>query len=212
MKQIFSLDSKFMQMLTQLGDYILLNILYLICCIPIVTIGAANSALHRVMFEMMEDRGNTYKKFFKCFFGDFKAATGLFLVKNAVVLFLVWDLYLIWNNNIPLPRELSLIAVALFLLLWLAAFSSVGAQVAMFNSTFGQYFKNGLYIALTHPIKALLVALMEAFPILFFLLDPALFALFGPLWLFLYFSVTTNLAVRMWKKPFDFYMENAEKE
>ena len=212
MKNLFDLDSKFMQVLMQTGDFILLNVLYLLCCIPIVTIGAANAALHRVMFEMMEDKGNLFKKFFKSFFGNFKSGTALFLLKNAVIVFLVWDIFLIWNNILPLPKTICIMAVLLFMLLWLIAFSSMGAQVAMFNSSFKQYLLNGIYIAITHPGKALLVALMEMFPLVFMLVDPVLFALLGPLWIFLYFSVTTHLAAKMWKKPFDYYIENAEQQ
>ena len=118
MKQLFSLDSKFMQMLMTLGDYIIFNILFLVCCVPIVTIGAAKSALYRVMFEMLEDNGGLYKKFFKCFVKDLKATIPLFLVKGGVTLFLCWDLWLIFNNKLPIGSAMFVIAVFLFLLLW----------------------------------------------------------------------------------------------
>ena len=41
----FNLDSPVMRFLTKVADLIILNILFLICCIPIVTIGAASTAL-----------------------------------------------------------------------------------------------------------------------------------------------------------------------
>jgi len=212
MKQLFSLDSKFMQMLMTLGDYIIFNILFLVCCVPIVTIGAAKSALYRVMFEMLEDNGGLYKKFFKCFVKDLKATIPLFLVKGGVTLFLCWDLWLIFNNKLPIGSAMFVIAVFLFLLLWAVAFSSVGAQVAMFQSTFKQYLLNGIYIAITQPWRALAVGVMDIFPIVFYLLDPVLMMVFGPLWLFLYFSVTVNLSTRLWKKPFEGYIRNAEEQ
>ena len=53
MKNIFSLDSKLMQGLSTVGDYIILNILFLITCLPVITIGAAKTALFRVMFDMI---------------------------------------------------------------------------------------------------------------------------------------------------------------
>ncbi len=212
MKQLFSLDSKFMQILMTLGDYIILNVVFLVCCVPIVTIGAAKSALYRVMFEMMEDKGNLYKKFFKCYVKDLKTTLPLFLLKGGVTLFLCWDLWLIFNNKLPLSSALFVIAVFLFLLLWAVGFSSVGAQVALFQSSFKQYLLNGIYIAITQPWRALAVGAMDIFPIVFYLLDPVLMMVFGPLWLFLYFSVTVNLSARLWKKPFEGYIKNAEDQ
>ena len=38
---LFSYDSKLMQILNFIGDLIILNVLYLVCCLPVVTIGAA---------------------------------------------------------------------------------------------------------------------------------------------------------------------------
>ena len=45
MEILFSYDSKLMQTLTFVADLILLNILYLLCCVPMFTIGAAQGAL-----------------------------------------------------------------------------------------------------------------------------------------------------------------------
>ena len=56
------------------------------------------------------------------------------------------------------------------------------------------------------------LAVIAAGAVLFFLLDPALFGALGPLWLFLYFSVTVNFSARLWKKPFDRYIKNAENQ
>ena len=52
MKSIFNLDSPLMQMLTRIGDMILLNVLFLICCIPVITAGASIAAMHK----MLQDR------------------------------------------------------------------------------------------------------------------------------------------------------------
>ena len=41
MKNIFNLEGPLMQMLTRVGDMILLNVLFLICCIPVITAGAS---------------------------------------------------------------------------------------------------------------------------------------------------------------------------
>lgn len=211
MKQLFHLDSKFMQALSTLGDYILLNLLFLIFCVPVVTIGAAKSAMYRAMFEMLEDNGALYKKFCKTFFHDFFPAMVMFLLKYVVVVALLWMLMITASNAIPL-RKVILFAQGLFLLAWLMVFSNVFAQISRFKSTFSQYLHNALYIALTHPLKSLLTAVMDVAPIALFLIDPGLMALLFPLWMFLYFSVTGNLSAKIWKKPFDYYISASQEE
>ena len=43
--KLFSPDSKFMRAMSTLGDLMLLNLVFLLCCIPVVTVGAAVTAL-----------------------------------------------------------------------------------------------------------------------------------------------------------------------
>ena len=45
MRGFFDYDNKFMQLLSKATDMIILNLLFLLCCIPIFTIGAAQAAL-----------------------------------------------------------------------------------------------------------------------------------------------------------------------
>ena len=65
MKNFFNLDSSFMIFLSNLVDVIILNIVCLICCIPIVTIGPAITAMHYVTLKMVKnENGYTVKTFF----------------------------------------------------------------------------------------------------------------------------------------------------
>lgn len=212
MGNLFRLDSKFMQTLSTFGDYVFLNVLFLLCSVPIFTMGAARSALYRAMFEMQEGNGALYKKFFKAFKENFKAGTVLFLLKGIIIAFLTWSFWLVLNNNILPMQKFFAVAIVLFMVMVAMVASSFGPQVAMFNATVKEFIRNGMYIALSELWRALAVAVMDLAPIFFFLLDPALFMYLLPVWAFLYFSVTTNLAARLWKKPFDSYIRNAESQ
>jgi len=206
-----SLDSKFMQAPNSVGDYILLNALYIIFCIPVVTIGAARTAMYRVMFEMLQENGALYKRFCKTFFKDFGPSTLFFLLKYVAVALLVWFMFITWSNAVPM-KTLVLIAQVLALVVLLMVFANIPAQVCRFNSRLGEYLHNALYITLTHPLRSLACAVMDALPLFFFLWDFALMLAFGPVWLFFYFSVTGNLCARLWNKPFNFYIEQAEQD
>ena len=59
MKGLFSMDNPFMQFLARVGEMILANFLFLICSIPVVTCGAALTAMNKVTQNIAynEDKG-----------------------------------------------------------------------------------------------------------------------------------------------------------
>ena len=67
----FSLDSKFMQVMSRVADLIILNVIYLVTCLPVVTIGAASTALYTVCFRLGTAReGSLVKGYFRAFRDD----------------------------------------------------------------------------------------------------------------------------------------------
>ena len=237
MRNIFSLDSKFMQMLSTVADYVLFNMLflvtallpmvilllllflnvsvpqiaYLLCMVAsIVLVGPAKTALYRVMFDMTEDRGSLYKRYFSTYFGEFKTVLPLCLLKDGVTLFLFWEFSVVLGAaQMPL-QKVVLVALGAIGLLWTVVFSTLFPQVAVFTSTRKEYLHNCLYITLSRFLRCLLTAVMDVLPLALLLLNMNVFSLFLPVFGFFYFTVTTNLCVRLWQKPFDQSIERAE--
>ena len=54
--KLFSMDGKFLETFNKITDLVTLNILWLLCCIPIITIGASTSALYQVTLQIAENR------------------------------------------------------------------------------------------------------------------------------------------------------------
>ena len=62
MKNLFHPENPVMQFLSRVGDLIIVNALFLLCCLPVVTAGAAQAALHRVTQSMvLEEDGGVVK-------------------------------------------------------------------------------------------------------------------------------------------------------
>ena len=78
---MFSPDSKIMQVFSRLADLVLLNILFLITCLPVFTIGAAVTALYTMCFRLMrEEYSGIIRSYFKAFRDNFKTATAAWLL------------------------------------------------------------------------------------------------------------------------------------
>ena len=130
MKNVFSLDSPLIQTLSFVFDLILVNMLYILCCIPVVTIGAARAALYTCgnLWAEKDDAGAT--TFLKAFFKNLKTATPVWLILLAVGAFLVWDVWLLSVNSIPVEWLLwVLIAVPLVAYVIVAQSKGYGGQV-----------------------------------------------------------------------------------
>ena len=78
MKDYHLNDSPFFRLMGAIGDLVVLNILWLLCCLPVVTAGASTLALFAIVHKIAA--GEDYRTaagFFKAFRRDFKQATAL---------------------------------------------------------------------------------------------------------------------------------------
>ena len=87
--RFLELDSPLMQALNKLGDLMWLNVLTLICCIPIVTIGPSLTAMHYIALKIARnEEGYITRDFFKSFRANLRQGIiiGLILIFVLVVL------------------------------------------------------------------------------------------------------------------------------
>lgn len=74
-------DNIIVRALSKICDMVCLNILWLICSIPIITIGASTAALYTVMLKMVKnEEGYIFRGFFKAFKSNFKQSTIMWIV------------------------------------------------------------------------------------------------------------------------------------
>lgn len=89
-----NLDNPIMRKLSTMGDLIVLNFLWLICCLPIVIAGASTAALYAVALKLAQGNdGYMFRRFFKAFLQNFKQATLIHLALCALMALLVFDFY-----------------------------------------------------------------------------------------------------------------------
>lgn len=96
--KFFSYESKFSQLLIKICYTCYLNVLWLICSLPIFTIGASTTALYYVCLKIVRDEdSNVAAQFFRSFKENFKQATVIWLIMLGVGLFLGADAYILYH-------------------------------------------------------------------------------------------------------------------
>lgn len=195
---LFSYDSKLMQILNFIGDLIILNVLYLVCCLPVVTIGAAQTGLHtgcKVLLDK-EDDSSPAGAFFKGFTAGFGKVTVAWGVMSLILAVGVYGTVTAYMLGAPLWAVLpATILCAVFQTL-------IPVFHARFDCTVWQLIKNPWFLLFAHPLRSLAtVALVWAPVVLFFLLDLFDFMAMTPLWITLFFSTAFCMASFLMKKP-----------
>lgn len=199
MKNLFDPDGTVMRVLTVLSDMILLNLCFLVCCIPLVTIGGAWSALYGVCLRRREGDG-VVRLFFSGFRKSFRQATIVWLLLAAAGAVLALDFRLI----AALEAVPAVVTVLLYLavLLLLGTGLYVFPMIALYEDTIPRMLKNALILSVTALPQTLLLALILAAPLIVLLLDMELFGRMLMLWLLVGWSVTAQISSHILKGVF----------
>lgn len=195
---LFSYESKPMQILMFLGDLIILNVLYIICSIPIFTIGAAQAGLYtalRVLTDPEDDSSPAAALFrgFKNGFGAVTVAWGLLELLIVVTAFFGF-----WGYYNGLPIWIAIVAVSVVALLQ----SMIPLFHSQFSCTAMQLIRNAFLMSMLHPLRTLGVAVLICLPVVLALWSPYFFMSSGVLWVAIYYSGACLFAATFMKKPF----------
>ena len=195
MGNIFRWDSPFMQKVSKAGNLILLNILWILCSIPVLTMGAATAALYHVIFQYQTaDEDTAFKPFFRAFIKDFKQATLLWIPTLAIITLLILDLrYLFAYGGSSLIWVVVIVASVVFLMIQ----TQLLPQVARFENKLGTIIKNAALLTILHMPSAFIMATLNILPVVIFLLLPVEFIRWLPLWVGIYFALVAYMNGRM---------------
>ena len=147
---MFNLDNPFWNTVSKLCDLVILNLLFVACCIPVITIGSSITALYVVMRKKIRNEGSSVvKEFFKAFKDNFKQATIIWLILLPLGLLTIYEMYLMtWV-------ELSSLAIIKyvffsFLIVWILIVSYVFPVAGRFDNSIIGTFKNALLMSIYH--------------------------------------------------------------
>ncbi|MCI8268765.1 MAG: YesL family protein [Lachnospiraceae bacterium] len=209
---IFNYDNPVWRFIGKFCDVLILNVLWLICSIPIVTVGASTTAVYYVTLKLVRDEeGPTIRSFFKSFKENFKQATVLWLIMLVVGCLLGFDLYFFLGLQTT-PSMFRTIMVAIFggfSLIYLFVLLFVFPLQARFYNPVKRTLFNAFFISVRHVLHSLGILVMDIGLVLvaLFLLPmlQALLFLFGfPLLAFLNSYIIVGV--------FDKYMPQQEDD
>jgi len=215
MGNIFNLENRFWTFMGHVADLIILNVLFIICCIPIVTIGPSITALYYVTLKIIRgEESYMVKGFFKSFRENFRQGIVIWLILLAIILLLVVD-FLIMQN---LPEGISIPAViryGLGILALILAMETlyVFPLLAKFSNTIKATIKNALIMSVAHLPMTLVMLAISVLPLILMAYGPAEVFSYGILaFIMLGFSGIALAHSFFLVKIFDKYIPKEESE
>lgn len=163
MGRLFDLDSPVISFLSRLADLVWLNLLTIICCIPIVTAGAAITALHYVTVKMVRnEEGYLTRSYFKSFKENFLQATLLWLLFALILAVAAGDFYFInmMDSGVAFVLRTALAAVFFF---YLCGAVYWFALLSRFENSVKNTIKNSCLLGILNFPKTVCILVIYAF-------------------------------------------------
>lgn len=202
---------KFMTIGNKIADLMILNIVYIICCIPIFTIGAATTALYSITFKMTANtEPYIVKGFFKALKENLKQSTIIWLILLAAGSLIGLDLYFISLMPDGLSAFLKyffIMAAIIGIMLALYIFP----LTARFYNTTKMMFKNAFIMSIRHLPYTILVLIITGIPVILMLFNVQLFVSSIIIIVLIGFSLIAYINSFILKRVFARYMEKEEE-
>ena len=209
--KLFSPDSKYMRAMSILGDLFVLNLVFLICCIPVVTVGPAIAALDTAAFRIIRGKeGRTLAVFFQAFRQNLRRGICLWLTLLLPGAFVAMDIWLFAAFTGPLRYMEVLFGILLALVLFTAGYAF--PLLSQFDNTVKGTLKNALFLSLGYLPRTIVITILNVFPFALLVWNMLLFLECGFIWIFLYFATSACLNAKLLEKVFAPYWEQNKEE
>lgn len=157
MRDFFQLDGPVMSFLNRVADLIWLNILTILCCIPIITAGPSITAMYYVTLKMVKgEDGYITKSFFKAMKDNFRQGAIIGIIMTILGLALGTDFYLLRIGYLPSTNITTFLLIAL-VIIYVTIFVYIFPILARYNNSIINTFINSLLLAVSNFPKTLLL-------------------------------------------------------
>lgn len=197
--------------MSKVADLCILNIICVVCCIPVITAGASITAMYYVTLKMVRNEdAYIVRSFFKSFKQNFKQAT----IINLIMLLIGVVLYIDLNVSKAMQGgagQIFQVIFMAFVLIYFILFLYVYPVLARFYNTIKNTIKNALFMAIRHLPYTVVMVLIAVCPLLLLLvksyqIQSTLFVLF----LLMGFALIAYCNSYFLAKIFDNYMPKEE--
>lgn len=203
MSQEGKVKTTLFQKLEKFGDLFIINILFVISCIPIITIGAAFTAMYSYCTKLVKDQeAPVWKGYWSAFAKNFKPATKAWIVVIVILITMYVEYGLSFSlAGLGLAFDLGIMALsAVFLSFVLPLLFPL---ISRYENTTGYYFKNAFLLSVSHLGTWFYLFFLWVLPIALYASSRRILLYTWPLWLVILIGVIVYASCMVLVKLYD---------
>lgn len=210
---IFSSDGWFARIFGTTGDIIVVNILFIICSIPIFTMGASMSAMYYTLLKKQRtgETGGIIKLFFKGFKDNFKKSTIAWLLFLLIAFVFSLDFNLFGKGG-PQENKLMYYTSVIFFILICFIAIYLFPVISAFENSLKNLIIQSIYMAAKNFIFTILIMILYTLPAYFLLASPQVFMVGIFILIVCGFGLIAYVSSFMFIKAFSPYLEDVTKQ
>ena len=167
MDNLFRYDNKFFEALGKISNIVILNLLCIVSCIPIITIGASVTATYFVAMQIVKDEESyIIKEFIKRFKENFIISTKIWIIMMIIGGVLCFDFYiskLIINEYMRIILQFILLMISI---IFAFSITYVFPIASKFENTVKNTMINSILISIQHLPHTIVMTLVNLSPII----------------------------------------------
>ena len=193
-----------------IGDIVLANLLFILCSIPIITIGPSLTALYHCMLRTVKGNNNgTVKTFFRAFKDNFIQSLLIWILFLFVLLILLLNIRFLSHTGNSMSKLFLYFSLAFAVLLTIE-FLYVFPVISAFSGSIKNHMKNALLFAVMHFPSTLLIVVISLLPMYMTYQDLELMPLYAACWFFFGFGLTAYINSKLLYRMFKPYLGKEE--
>ena len=161
--KLFNYDSKFMRFFSFLCNITILNLTWLVCCLPIVTAGASTAAQHYSAKQLIAGDTHVFKNFRIGFKNYWKTSSVLWILFLVLAVIFVFDYKLISANDLPAEMVILVISALAFLTLLFTMIWSYPVMINYIGNAREIFFNAFMFSFMFAPFTLVTVILIAVF-------------------------------------------------
>ena len=186
--KFWAIDSPVMRVLGRLGDIIILNMIFVVGCIPVITIGTSLSALYAVAMKMARGEDpSVWKEFWKAYKRNFRPAT------------------ICWKRGSESMYSIMRIVLAVILGMWMLMFQYLFPYIARFENGIFATLRNALLLAAAHIPSTIVIVGLSVGSLILTLFTSRSFVIASIIWVFFGFAVLAYVQAFLLCRIFEKY-------
>lgn len=210
----FNMDSVFWRTMNIVADIFILNILFILFSLPIITIGPSITAMYTITLKMVKNEESyIVRGFWDAFKSNFKQSTIIWLIMLVSGAFIGFDIYLAYCSEFSFGNIIFYIFLAIAVI-YIMIFSFIFPLESKFDNPINNSFKNALFMGIVHmfPWTLIIIALNSLSVLLFIFLTDIFFTYIFPIMLLCGFSSIAYFNSKYFNKIFECYIPKEKEE